>query len=169
MTLVTIACVLSAGATALQSPALGRHAVGSTFTAAVPALHGRAAFVRMSEEAQEAAAIAATEAAANAAEKFALQGGNGGDHFGTEGILPVVAAAVEAAGAEATVKELIESAAAAAADRTNANAGRVADAIIVALKPIYKANVGKVVRTHPITGQVRYGSLQKFSAAPWTD
>ena len=109
-------------------------------------------------------ATAAARAAAATAELYAVKGGNGGDHHGADGIEPVLAAALEAAG-DHSMRSALEEAGRAAAARTNANAARVADAIIVQAIALgaERANIA----TNPITGAVRYGSLQKFTAAPW--
>lgn len=111
-----------------------------------------------------AAATAASNAAAKAAEIFGVKGGNGGDLHGPDGVEPVIKAALEAAASSTSVVQALEKAGRAAASRTNANAARVADAIIVAAKG-YGAQ--PVIATSPITGAERYGTLQVFSAAKW--
>ena len=72
------------------------------------------------------------EATAKAAEEHAInkRGGNGGDTFGGNGIEPVMQAALAAASADAKLVLEVQHAADAAAGRTNANAERVAVAII---------------------------------------
>lgn len=114
----------------------------------------------------EAAAQAAAAAAATAAQPFAVSGGNGGDAHGRDGIEPVIAAALAACGDCEEVSTVIERAASAAAQRTNANAARVADAIVVATKPLGAGRVDAAQR-HPITGQAMYNTMYKFSKHQW--
>lgn len=111
-------------------------------------------------DAQIAAAAAAAAAAATAAERFAIKGGNGGDLFGRDGIEPTIAAALDACGEDAVRAEL-ERAARAAAGRTNANAARVADAIIVAAKGFGAR--ARADNLHDITGQARYATMYDFT------
>ena len=112
-----------------------------------------------------AAALAAAVAAATTAEKYAVKGGNGGDLHGADGLEPVVKAAVEAAAGSPSVQQAVEEAARAASVRTNANAARVADAVIVVAKSF---GAKPEVPTNPLTGSARYDSLSTFSAAPFT-
>ena len=79
----------------------------------------------ISDEAARVAAQAVVAATSAEAEKWCVKGGNGGDFFGSEGIQPVVEAALAAAGSSEAVFDAVEAAATAAAGRTNANAARV--------------------------------------------
>ena len=111
------------------------------------------------------AATNAAVAAATAAEAFAVLGGNGGDHHGSEGIEPVITAASEAAASSAIVLEAIEAAGREAAARTNANAGRVADSIILAATALGAKPGAKIPVSS--TGRVRYNTLKNWEAEAW--
>ena len=117
------------------------------------------------EEDVAAIAQATACAAAVAAEQFAVNGGNGGDKFGSEGIAPVIEAASAACSDCPAVSGPLLEAANAAAQRTNANAARVADAIVVAAKALGAKE--SVSREHPITGNALYGTLKDLTAAKW--
>ena len=60
---------------------------------------------------------------------------------------------------------MLESAARAAAARTNANAARVTDAIIVAAKPLGVTE--RIVKRHPITGEPLYATMTVFTTSKW--
>lgn len=109
------------------------------------------------------AATNAAVAAATAAEAFAVLGGNGGDHHGSEGIEPVITG--EAAASSAIVLEAIEAAGREAAARTNANAGRVADSIILAATALGAKPGAKIPVSS--TGRVRYNTLKNWEAEAW--
>lgn len=81
-----------------------------------------------------AAATAAAAAAAAAAEEHAIKpgGGSAADASGADGIPPVLSAALAAAGSDADLVAQMQQAADAATARSNCNAEKVADAIIVA-------------------------------------
>ena len=111
-----------------------------------------------------AVATDVASAAAKMAEMYAPGGGNGGDVHGQAGIEPVIAAALDAAKSNVEVRSAAEQAASAASARTNATARTVADAIIVA---VIALGATPNLRLCPLTGRVRYNTLQKFTAAPW--
>ena len=113
-----------------------------------------------------AAATAAVQAAATTAKKYAVKGGNGGDVHGTDGIQPVIAAAAEAAKGSDLCVWTITEAGNSAAVRTNANAARVADAIIVAAMQLGASRPAADGR-HPITDAALYNGLAAFSAVPF--
>lgn len=141
------------------------------FKKAPASVHSRSRLARMTitapvtADATREAAEAVVAATAAEAEKFTVKGGNGGDLFGNEGIQPVIAAAIAAAAASPEVAAAVEEAGVAAAARTNANAGRVADAIIVAA--CLDFGVARPARRHPITDVALYGSLYVFTSAPF--
>lgn len=119
----------------------------------------------ISDEAARVAAQAVVAATSAEAEKWCVKGGNGGDFFGSEGIQPVVEAALAAAGSSEAVFDAVEAAATAAAGRTNANAARVADAIVVAACLEFGAD--RPLRRHPITDVALYSSLYAFTKVPF--
>lgn len=93
-----------------------------------------------------------------------MNGGNGGDPFHAEGCQPVIDAAVAAAD-DQSVKDVLRTAGEAAAARTNANAARVADAILVAAKELGATT--RPERLHSVTDAPLYGSLKKMSVHKW--
>jgi hypothetical protein len=113
------------------------------------------------DEDTAAVAQAAAAAAATAAERFAVKGGNSGDVHGASGIEPVIKATLDACGDCQPVRDQLEQAATGAAARTNANAARVADAIIVTAKVL--GAKGRFVRQHPLTGEALYGTMYDFT------
>ena len=93
-----------------------------------PALGGRAPALHMS-----AAATAAAAAASAAAQEHAIKpaGGSAADASGEEGVEPVVSSALAAAGSDADLAAKMQQAVDAAKARSNCNAEKVADAIIL--------------------------------------
>ena len=119
----------------------------------------------VTDEAARVAADAVVAATSAEAEKWCVKGGNAGDLFGSEGIQPVIDAALAAAEPSEVVAAAIEVAGTAAAVRTNANAARVADSIIVAACLEFGAERPK--RRHPITDVALYSSLYTFTKVPF--
>lgn len=111
-----------------------------------------------------AVATKAAEVAAFEAEKYGAKGGNGGDLFGCEGVEPVIKATLDAAAGCAVTLAALEKAANAAKARTNANAARIADAVIVQAMLL---GAKPDIRYHDITGAALYGTLSTFTQAPW--